>query len=150
MIIGCGYVDTEKIEYFVFSLSTWEKELSYWFMNINKHVYSLLGSYQQKAGSVENMQWDNFRVWNRVEKSLIRMLQPCGYPMFMGIKRKVVENTWVIHNLFRSLSTRLSTLLTLQVLLYPFSNHRGCDVVEAGIVATAARFVAKDGAGTAR
>ena len=55
MIIGCGYVDTEKIEYLVFSLSTWEKELSYWFMNINRHVYSLLGSYQQKVGSVENM-----------------------------------------------------------------------------------------------
>ena len=55
MIIGCGYVDTKKIEYFVFSLSTWEKELSYWFMNINKHVYSLLGSYQQKRCIVENM-----------------------------------------------------------------------------------------------
>ena len=70
--------------------------------------------------------------------------------MFMGIKRKVVENTWVIHNLFRSLSTRLSTLLTLQVLLYPFSNHRRCDVVEAGIVTASTRFVAEDRAGTAR
>ncbi len=78
------------------------------------------------------------------------MLQHCGYPTLMRINEKAVENVIVIHNLFRSLSTRLSTLLTLQVLLYPFRNHRGCDVVEAGIVATAARFVAKDGAGTAR
>lgn len=99
MIIVCGYVDSKLNEYLAVWISTLEAVVSTYACHINPPYISKFSRYQQNMCIVDKKEFDNFCSRNTVENTLLKLLQPCGYPLAESKSNNAVETATVFHSI---------------------------------------------------